>query len=347
MHVSPFHPDGAAITSWGFRPPGERLAVRMALSLATRVGSPRCRIRRHAGDAARADQRDDAGRDAAALSADDAAGHRWRSTGRRSGCGSSVCLCTSTHRARTAAQPTRDEDRLMKRAAIPDRACTAVTLLDRTRDRWRPSCLQRSRRWSERLLRSQLANLRAWRDHARRWRASRHVRARAATAARCTPPCTCAMRASTPRRRSAARSAPASRTWQATGGLRRPDGARAHSAAQPRVIDGVDGGWSRLTDAMRKALHAAARNTRDGSRRNIGAHYDVGNDFFALFLDPTMMYSSAIFERPCHDARGGVASPSSTASAASSTSSQAIACSRSAPAGAASPCTRRATTAAA
>ena len=45
-------------------------------------------------------------------------------------------------------------------------------------------------------------------------------------------------------------------------------------------------------------LHAAARNTRDGSRRNIGAHYDVGNDFFALFLDPTMMYSSAVFERP-------------------------------------------------
>ena len=64
------------------------------------------------------------------------------------------------------------------------------------------------------------------------------------------------------------------------------------------VVDGVDGGWSRLTGPTRKLLHAAARNTRDGSRRNIGAHYDVGNDFFALFLDPTMMYSSAVFERP-------------------------------------------------
>lgn len=63
------------------------------------------------------------------------------------------------------------------------------------------------------------------------------------------------------------------------------------------VVDGVDGGWSRLIGPMRKLLHAAARNTRDGSRRNIGAHYDVGNDFFALFLDPTMMYSSAVFER--------------------------------------------------
>jgi cyclopropane-fatty-acyl-phospholipid synthase len=65
-----------------------------------------------------------------------------------------------------------------------------------------------------------------------------------------------------------------------------------------RVVDGVDGGWSRLTGPMRKLLHAAARNTHDGSRRNIVAHYDVGNEFFALFLDPTMMYSSAVFEHP-------------------------------------------------
>jgi cyclopropane-fatty-acyl-phospholipid synthase len=64
------------------------------------------------------------------------------------------------------------------------------------------------------------------------------------------------------------------------------------------VIDGVDGGLAHFTAPLRKLLHAAARNTRDGSRRNIGAHYDVGNDFFALFLDPTMMYSSAVFERP-------------------------------------------------
>ena len=41
------------------------------------------------------------------------------------------------------------------------------------------------------------------------------------------------------------------------------------------VIDGVDGGWAHFTAPLRKLLHAAARNTRDGSRRNIGAHYDV------------------------------------------------------------------------
>lgn len=39
--------------------------------------------------------------------------------------------------------------------------------------------------------------------------------------------------------------------------------------------------------------HWLTRNNRSGSRRNIGAHYDIGNDLFALFLDPTMTYSSA------------------------------------------------------
>ena len=63
------------------------------------------------------------------------------------------------------------------------------------------------------------------------------------------------------------------------------------------VLDGLDGGWSRLAEAARRVLHAAARNTRAGSRRNIAAHYDIGNDFFELFLDPTMMYSCAVFER--------------------------------------------------
>jgi cyclopropane-fatty-acyl-phospholipid synthase len=40
------------------------------------------------------------------------------------------------------------------------------------------------------------------------------------------------------------------------------------------------------------------RNTRDGSRRNIAAHYDLGNDFYSSWLDPTMMYSCAYFETP-------------------------------------------------
>lgn len=44
--------------------------------------------------------------------------------------------------------------------------------------------------------------------------------------------------------------------------------------------------------------HRLARNSRHGSRRNIASHYDLSNDFFATFLDPTMMYSSAKFEEP-------------------------------------------------
>lgn len=47
-----------------------------------------------------------------------------------------------------------------------------------------------------------------------------------------------------------------------------------------------------------KLAHAMNRNTHDGSRKNIAAHYDLGNDFFTLFLDPTMMYSAAVFDTP-------------------------------------------------
>ena len=64
------------------------------------------------------------------------------------------------------------------------------------------------------------------------------------------------------------------------------------------VLEGIDGGGlSRFSDWLRRGLHLAARNTRGGSRRNIGAHYDIGNDFFERMLDPTMMYSCAFYER--------------------------------------------------
>lgn len=64
-----------------------------------------------------------------------------------------------------------------------------------------------------------------------------------------------------------------------------------------RLLDTLDRGWSRLTALVRKLDHSLRRNTKESSRRNIAAHYDLGNDFFALFLDDTMMYSCAIFER--------------------------------------------------
>ena len=51
-------------------------------------------------------------------------------------------------------------------------------------------------------------------------------------------------------------------------------------------------GLSRIIKRMRHALN---HNDRAGARRNIVAHYDLGNDFYAGWLDPTMSYSSAIF----------------------------------------------------
>ncbi|MDN6320772.1 MAG: cyclopropane-fatty-acyl-phospholipid synthase family protein [Marinobacter sp.] len=50
-----------------------------------------------------------------------------------------------------------------------------------------------------------------------------------------------------------------------------------------------------VTKPVLKGLHWLNRNTKDGSRKNISAHYDLGNDLFETFLDPTMMYSSAIY----------------------------------------------------
>jgi len=47
--------------------------------------------------------------------------------------------------------------------------------------------------------------------------------------------------------------------------------------------------------AAGKLFHLLRSNTRDGSKRNIAAHYDLSNDFFSLFLDQTMAYSSGIF----------------------------------------------------
>jgi len=59
----------------------------------------------------------------------------------------------------------------------------------------------------------------------------------------------------------------------------------------------VDGGLSSFSAPVHRLIHWLHRNTPEGSRENIAAHYDLGNDFFAQFLDPTWMYSSAIFER--------------------------------------------------
>lgn len=53
-----------------------------------------------------------------------------------------------------------------------------------------------------------------------------------------------------------------------------------------------------LTRLMNRALHMLRHNDRDGARRNIQYHYDLGNDFYAPWLDETMSYSSALFQEP-------------------------------------------------
>ncbi len=64
------------------------------------------------------------------------------------------------------------------------------------------------------------------------------------------------------------------------------------------LLDGLEGGFAMVAGAISRLRHLLNRNTRSGSRENIHAHYDLGNEFFALFLDPTRTYSCGIFEQP-------------------------------------------------
>lgn len=64
------------------------------------------------------------------------------------------------------------------------------------------------------------------------------------------------------------------------------------------LLHSMDGGLASLGNQLLKFWHFARRNTQSGSKSNIAAHYDLGNDLFALFLDQHGMYSSATFYRP-------------------------------------------------
>jgi cyclopropane-fatty-acyl-phospholipid synthase len=61
------------------------------------------------------------------------------------------------------------------------------------------------------------------------------------------------------------------------------------------ALNGMEKGPAALAMTAFRFGHALRRNTRCGSRNNIAAHYDLGNDFYSLFLDETLMYSCAIF----------------------------------------------------
>jgi cyclopropane-fatty-acyl-phospholipid synthase len=69
-------------------------------------------------------------------------------------------------------------------------------------------------------------------------------------------------------------------------------------ARNQHVFQAMDQGWSVLSRPVNHFFHLTRKNTPTGSRENIMAHYDLGNDFYRLFLDETMTYSCGIFETP-------------------------------------------------
>ncbi|HEX5044778.1 MAG TPA: cyclopropane-fatty-acyl-phospholipid synthase family protein [Candidatus Polarisedimenticolaceae bacterium] len=69
-------------------------------------------------------------------------------------------------------------------------------------------------------------------------------------------------------------------------------------AANPEAGNGLDRGISRLGTWLHRLRHRVHANSRSGSKANIAAHYDQGNDLFASFLDPTLSYSCSVFPSP-------------------------------------------------
>ena len=63
-----------------------------------------------------------------------------------------------------------------------------------------------------------------------------------------------------------------------------------------QLMEKMGKGWSWLSDPVYKLYHYFRRNTLSGSKENIVAHYDLGNDFYRRFLDETLTYSCGIFE---------------------------------------------------
>lgn len=60
-------------------------------------------------------------------------------------------------------------------------------------------------------------------------------------------------------------------------------------------------GVNRLAAYFQRLGHALQRNSRRGAKSNIHAHYDIGNPFYRLWLDPSMTYSSGVYERGAND----------------------------------------------
>jgi cyclopropane-fatty-acyl-phospholipid synthase len=62
------------------------------------------------------------------------------------------------------------------------------------------------------------------------------------------------------------------------------------------ILDSIETGTARIGQWLMRLKHGFRKNTEAGSRRNISEHYDLSNQLFRLFLDPSLMYSSAIYQ---------------------------------------------------
>ena len=64
------------------------------------------------------------------------------------------------------------------------------------------------------------------------------------------------------------------------------------------IILSINNGFAKFLNPVNKMIHRSRQNTLKGSKENILAHYDLSNDFYKLWLDPTMTYSCAYFNDP-------------------------------------------------
>ncbi|MGY8863928.1 MAG: class I SAM-dependent methyltransferase, partial [Pseudomonadales bacterium] len=64
------------------------------------------------------------------------------------------------------------------------------------------------------------------------------------------------------------------------------------------VLNKLENRFAGISKAFEKAKHQLRSNDKSGSKSNILAHYDLGNDMYERFLDDTMMYSSAVYPTP-------------------------------------------------
>jgi len=62
------------------------------------------------------------------------------------------------------------------------------------------------------------------------------------------------------------------------------------------VLGKLESGWSKMFNPVNMVIHWRRKNSLNGSKKNILAHYDLSNDFYRLWLDETMTYSCGIFE---------------------------------------------------